>query len=133
MLRGVITTLCMVVASCWSAMADNDERLYGELNEGKVCEVIVDYGNVAYGKEVSHTIYIKNCTATPIALLDYTTTCRCTWLELPHKAIAPNEEGEVVITFDSRGMWGSVGNYLSIETSNEACDVAIWMGAEVVR
>ena len=133
MLRGVITTLCMVVASCWSAMADNDERLYGELNEGKVCEVIVDYGNVAYGKEVSHTIYIKNCTATPIALLDYTTTCRCTWLELPHKAIAPNEEGEVVITFDSRGMWGSEGNYLSIETSNEECNVAIWMGAEVVR
>ena len=123
----------MIVATSWSAMADNDEPLYGELKEGKVCEVLVEYGNVTYGKTVSHTIYIKNCTTTPIALLDYTTTCRCTWLELPRKAIAPNEEGEVIITFDSRGEWGSVGNYLSIETSNNRCDVAIWMGAEIVR
>ena len=133
MLRGVIATLCLMVATSWSAWADNDERLYGELSEGKVCEVIVDYGNVTYGNTVSYTIYIKNCTETPIALLDYTTTCRCTWLELPRKAIAPNEDGEVTITFDSRGEWGSVGNYLSIESSNKECKVAIWMGAEIVR
>ena len=133
MLRGIIIALCMVVASSWSAIADNDERLYGELKEKEVCEVIVDYGNVTYGKMVSHTIYIKNCTETPIALLDYTTTCRCTYMELPRKAIAPNEEAEVTIIFDSRGEWGSVGNYLSIETSNKECKVAIWMGAEIVR
>ena len=133
MFRGVIATLALMVATSWSAMADNDERLYGELKEGTVCEVLVEYDCVTYGKTVSHTIYIKNCTTTPIALLDYTTTCRCTWLELPRKAIAPNEEGEVTITFDSRGEWGSVGNYLSIETSNKECEVAIWMGAEIIR
>lgn len=130
----IVATLMLIVASCNTLLAEEPNgALSAELAEGSVAEVLVDFGDVKYSECVSRTIVLKNTTNSPIVLLSYETTCRCTWLELPKRAIAPNESGEVTITFDSRGEWGSVGNYLSIETSNEKCNVAVWMCAEIVR
>jgi hypothetical protein len=130
----IVATLMLIVASCNTLHAEEpNDALSAELAEGSVAEVLVDFGDVKYSECVSRTIVLKNTTNSPIVLLSYETTCRCTWLELPKRAIAPNESGEVTITFDSRGEWGSVGNYLSIETSNEKCNVAVWMCAEIVR
>jgi hypothetical protein len=37
----------------------------------------------------------------------------------------------VVLTFDSRGEWGSVGNFLEVATSNPECGFVVWMSAMV--
>lgn len=134
LLGSIIATLMLIIASLNILHAEEpNDRLSAELAEGSVTEVLVDFGDVKYSDTVNRTIVLKNTTDSPIVLLDYDTTCRCTWLDLPKKAIAPNKSAEVTITFDSRGEWGSVGNYLSIETSNEKCKVAVWMCAEIAR
>ena len=132
-LGSIIASLMLIAASCSSALAEEPTPLEAKLAKGSVAEVMVDFGEVPYSKCVTKSFTIENGTNAPIVLLAYDTTCRCTWLTLPKTAIAPNESAEVTITFDSRGEWGSVGNFLSIETSNKSCKVAVWMSAEIVR
>lgn len=130
----IIAIVILMLTMSISAKADSpSDGLYCNMSEGEVAEVLVEFGDVKYADTVSRTITLKNNTDAPIALLDYEATCRCVWLNLPNKAIAAGEEGIVTITYDSRGEWGSIGNYLSIETSNKQVKVAIWMSAEIVR
>lgn len=129
----IVATIALLLTAGVCAMAEEPHGLRGDLTEGKVAEVMVEFGDVKYSDTVSRTITFKNTTNTPIALLDYEATCRCVWLDLPKRAIGVGGEGVVTITYDSRGEWGSVGNYLSIKTSNKSVKVAIWMSAEIVR
>jgi hypothetical protein len=107
------------------------EVLVAELTEGATSEVLADFGVVEPRSISSLDIRIVNTTDSPIVLLDYETTCRCTTLEFDRTPIAAGGEAVAVLTFDSRGEWGSVGNFLSIETSNEECAVVVWMSAHI--
>ena len=130
-LGSILATLMLIVASCSSALAEEPETLKATLTKGSVAEVMVDFGDVPYSKCVTKSIIIENDTDAPIVLLDYDTTCRCTWLTLPKTAIAPKKSAEVTITFDSRGEWGSVGNYMEITTSHDSAPIVLWIGAEI--
>ena len=107
------------------------DELVAELSLGVTSEVLADFGSVEPRSIVSRDIRIVNNTNEPIVLLDYETTCRCTTLEFDRKPIAVGEEAVAVLTFDSRGEWGSVGNFLSVTTSNEECAMVVWMSAYV--
>ena len=107
------------------------EVLNAELAEGYTAEVIAEFGVVEARSVVDVPIRVKNTTNEPIVLLDYSTTCRCTTLALPRTAIEAGGECEVVLTFDSRGEWGSVGNFLEVTTSNPECGFVVWMAAMV--
>ena len=110
---------------------EETEVLVAELTEGATSEVLADFGVVEPRSLSSLDIRIVNCTDSPIVLLDYETTCRCTTLEFDRAPIAAGGETIAVLTFDSRGEWGSVGNFLSIVTSNEECAIVVWMSAHV--
>ena len=105
------------------------EVLRAELAEGYTAEVIAEFGVVEARSVVDMPIRVKNTTNEPIVLLDYSTTCRCTTLALPRTAIEAGGECEVVLPFDSRGEWGSVGNFLEVTTSNPECGFVVWMAA----
>jgi hypothetical protein len=53
------------------------------------------------------------------------------WLEFNRDVVAENESIDIVLSFDSRGEWGSVGNYMEIATSCDAAPIVLWIGAEV--
>lgn len=138
-----LLALVLCVVACGSKPKHVDEQtetevieqqvevLNVELVEGSTCEVLADFGVVEPRSIVSRDIHIVNHTDAPIVLLDYETTCRCTTLDLPRKPIEPGGEAVAVLTFDSRGEWGSVGNFLDITTTNPECGFVIWMGATV--
>lgn len=107
------------------------EVLQAELAEGYTAEVIAEFGVVEARSVVDMPIRVTNTTNEPIVLLDYSTTCRCTTLALPRTAIEAGGECEVVLSFDSRGEWGSVGNFLEVATSNPECGFVVWMAAMV--
>lgn len=105
--------------------------LRAEIKQDSLCEVLVDLGSVAYSTTAEKSIRFTNLTDATISLLDFTTTCKCTWLELPNKPIAVGESADVKVIFDSHGEYGSIGNYLSVTSSNERANIAIWVSAEV--
>lgn len=105
--------------------------LRSDIRRDSLSEVMVEFGSVAYSTTVEKSIRFTNLTDVPIALLDFTTTCKCTWLELPNKPIEVGESADVKVVFDSRGEYGSIGNYLSVKCSDESANIAIWVSAEV--
>ena len=105
--------------------------IVAEYSGEEVCEVVVDLGTVMRSSTVSQTIRVINNTTTPLVLLDYTTQCRCMWLDFTREPIAVRESRDIVLTFDSRGEWGSVGNYMEITTSHEGKPIVLWIGAEI--
>lgn len=105
--------------------------LVAEYSGGEVCEVVVDLGYVKRSTVATETIRLVNRSNSPILLLDYSTQCRCMWLEFERKPIAPNESVDILLTFDSRGEWGSVGNYMEITTSVDNTPIVLWIGAEI--
>jgi hypothetical protein len=104
--------------------------IVAEYDGGAVCEVLVDMGAVLPSTTVTKTIRITNCSTTPLVLVDYSTQCRCMWLEYSREPIAENEYRDIELVFDSRGEWGSVGNYMEITTSGEH-PIVLWIGAEI--
>ena len=105
--------------------------LRADIRRDSLSEVMVELGSVAYSTTAEKSIRFTNLTDAPIAFLDFTTTCKCTWLELPNKPIEVGESADVKVVFDSRGEYGSIGNYLSVKCSDERANIAIWVSAEV--
>ena len=136
-----LLALVLCVVACGAKQTKKDaksvacetapEVLVAELAEGYTAEVLADFGVVEPRSVVDMPIRVINNTDEPIVLVDYSTTCRCTTLELPRGPIEAGGVCEVVLTFDSRGEWGGVGNFLEIATSNPECGFVIWMGATV--
>lgn len=125
----------------YDSVSDNRKReeqqkveyrgLRAEIKRDSLCEVLVELGSVAYSTTAEKSIRFTNLTDAPLALLDFTVTCKCTWLELPNKPIEVGESADVKVVFDSRGEYGSIGNYLSVKCSDERANIAIWVSAEV--
>ena len=125
----------------YDSVSDNRKReeqqeveyrgLRAEIKRDSLCEVLVELGSVAYSTTAEKSIRFTNFTDAPLALLDFSTTCKCTWLELPNKPIEVGESADVKVVFDSRGEYGSIGNYLSVKCSDERANIAIWASAEV--
>jgi hypothetical protein len=136
MLLAVISLL-LNTASIFRSAKEKDAAesgyngLVAEYSGGEVCEVVVDLGYVKRSAVATETIRLVNRSNSPILLLDYSTQCRCMWLEFEREPIAPNESVDILLTFDSRGEWGSVGNYMEITTSVDNTPIVLWIGAEI--
>ena len=109
------------------------QGLEAEIRTDSITEVLVEFDNVSYSTLATKTIRLSNPTDRPITLLEHKSTCRCTWVELPTKAIDAGDYADIELIFDSRGEFGSVGNYVDITTSDPRCRIGIWMSAQVTR
>ena len=110
--------------------SDEYNGLIAEYNGKDICEVLVDFGDVTPSSTVVKNIRIVNRCTTPLILLDHTTQCRCMWLEYSREPISEGTYTDVELTFDSRGEWGTVGNYMEITTSSGR-PIVLWIGAEI--
>ena len=136
----VVVALGVAFAILWSPKHNSESNtvesspfngITAEYHGKEYCEVVVDLGNVRPSATTHETIRITNCSDSPIVLLDYSTLCRCMWLEFDRKPIAPNESVDIILTFDSRGEWGSVGNFMEITTSVESAPIVMWISAKI--
>ena len=108
-----------------------DQGIEATIRTDSVTEVLVELGDVRYSELATKSIRLHNPTKTPLSLLDYKATCRCTWINLPKSPIPAGEYGEAELVFDSRGERGSVGNYIDITTSDPRCRIGVWISAKV--
>ena len=145
--RRLITLLCIAVVLLLAALTairiadaassleqrETEELSVEEfhLRRDTTTEVLVDMGVVSRSTTVAYDIVLTNSADTTLLLLDYEATCRCVWMELPRKPIAPDESVVAKLWFDSRGEWGSIGNYIAVGTSLEDVNIAVWMSAEI--
>lgn len=116
------------IVSC--AMRCDDPDIVAEVGDD-LCEVLVEFGSVPRSSTTTKTIRVVNKGSTPLVLLDFSTQCRCMWLDLSDKSIDCGDYCDITLSFDSRGEWGSVGNYMEVITSRDNAPIVLWIAAEV--
>ena len=116
------------IESC--AVRCDDPDIVAEVDDD-LCEVLVEFGSVPRSSTTTKTIRVVNKGSTPLVLLDFSTQCRCMWLDLSDKSIDCGDYCDITLSFDSRGEWGSVGNYMEVITSRDNAPIVLWIAAEV--
>ena len=51
--------------------------------------------------------------------------------DMPREAIQPGDYADLTLSFDPRGEWGVIGNYINILTSTPGSEVVMWISAEI--
>lgn len=59
-----------------------------------------DFGEIPYGKDVSHTFYFKNISPDSLFIDNVRTSCGCTAAEWEDSATPPDSIGAIQIEFD---------------------------------
>lgn len=66
-------------------------------------ETEYDFGNIAKGTKVEHLFKFKNTGDAPLTIVDAKSSCGCTVPTWTKNAIAPGDEGEMLVKFDGSG------------------------------
>jgi len=78
-----------------------------------------DFGPIKQGDEVEYTFKFKNVGEAPLVIADIKASCGCTLPSWPKEPVAPNEEGEILVKFNSKGKVGLQQKNITITANVE--------------
>jgi hypothetical protein len=73
-----------------------------------------DFGDITQGEVVEHVFVFQNTGNQPLILSNVLTTCGCTVPSWPREPIAPGEESEITVKYNSRGKIGMQNKVITI-------------------
>lgn len=85
-----------------AAAADRDAEA-GKVPVISFEETEYDFGTIAKGTKVEHVFKFTNTGDAPLTIVDAKSSCGCTVPTWTKNAIAPGEEGEMLVKFDGSG------------------------------
>ncbi len=65
-----------------------------------------DFGTLTAGQQVEHSFKFKNSGDFPLIINNVSASCGCTIPEWPRDPIGPDEEGTILVRFNSKGKEG---------------------------
>ena len=77
-----------------------------------------DFGDIVQGEKREVAFIYKNDSKYPVIIENVITQCGCTATEWGKEHVLPNVEGEVKITFDSKGKVGYQRKVITVKTSD---------------
>ncbi len=77
-----------------------------------------DFGKTKQGKILNHVFKFRNTGDTTLLIKNVRTSCGCAAALVSDKEIPPNKNGEVKVTFNTRGYGGKVSKYIYIESND---------------
>lgn len=84
----------------------------------KFHEVKIDFGKVKQGKVLTHAFKFVNEGDETLTIDRVRTSCGCTAVLVSKKEIPPGEEGELKVTFNTRGYAGKLSKYIYVDTND---------------
>lgn len=79
-----------------------------------------DFGKMKQGKVLTHIFVFKNEGDEILKIKRVRTSCGCTAALLSKKEIAPGAEGEIKVTYNTRGFQGKNTKYIDVESNDPA-------------
>lgn len=73
-----------------------------------------DFGDIHQGDKVQHTFTFENTGTEPLIITNVQVTCGCTAPKWPRDPIAPGQESEITIQFNSSGKIGRQNKIITI-------------------
>lgn len=72
------------------------------------------FGEVDAGAVIEHTFQFTNSGSIPLVISDVRSTCGCTVANWPEEPIAPGEQGEIPVRFDTKNKKGNQSKAITI-------------------
>jgi hypothetical protein len=91
-----------------------------------------DYGNLYQGEQAEHVFIFTNAGDAPLVLNNVLTTCGCTAPEWTKGPVAPGEQGEVKIVFDTAGKIGRQNKVITLRSNAVQQDQRLKISAMVL-
>ncbi|WPP51620.1 DUF1573 domain-containing protein [Catalinimonas niigatensis] len=73
-----------------------------------------DFGDIEQGEKVNYVFKFENSGTEPLILSNVLTTCGCTATSWPREPLAPGEEGEIAVSFNSAGKMGKQNKVVTV-------------------
>lgn len=80
---------------------------------------VYDFGTIKEGKVVEHIFKFKNIGNAPVILAQVSASCGCTTPDYSKEPILPGKEGEVKVSFDSKGQLGKQQKIVTVSSNAE--------------
>lgn len=91
-----------------------------------------DFGTINSGEEVVHVFKFKNTGDADIVISQVKGSCGCTSPEYPQNPVKPGEEGEIKVTFRSKGIAGQVVKDITILANTVPTTKILTISGEVL-
>ncbi|MCO5233586.1 MAG: DUF1573 domain-containing protein [Chitinophagales bacterium] len=91
----------------------------------------VDLGEVIEGTKVKHAFEFKNTGNLPLIIQSAHGSCGCTVADYPKQAIAPGENGNIAIEFDSEGRLGSNTKTVTVVANTQPNTTELFFSVKV--
>ncbi len=92
-----------------------------------------DFGIIIQGEKVSYTYKFKNVGGSNLIISSAHASCGCTIPKYTKKPIAPGEDGEIEVIFDSSGRNGMQHKTVTIMANSQPSEIELSFTAEVVN
>ena len=90
-----------------------------------------EFGIITEGEKVSYTFKFKNTGNAPLVISNASASCGCTVPEYTKTPVAPGEDGEVNVTFDSSGKSGMTTKSVTLIANTEPNTKVLKVSADI--
>jgi len=94
-------------------------------------KTVHDFGTLKEGASVSYTFKFKNTGTKPLLISEAKGSCGCTVPKWSREAIAPGANGEIQVTFNSRGKRGKQHKSVTLRANTDPANTRLYIKAEV--
>lgn len=91
------------------------------------------FGKITQGEKVNHTFKFKNVGKSDLVISAANGSCGCTVPEYPKKPIAPSEEAEINVIFNSEGKSGLQNRSVTLVANTFPNTHVIYLKGEVIE
>lgn len=96
-------------------------------------EPTFDFGTVTDGEVVTHTFSFTNTGEEPLIISDAKGSCGCTVPSKPTAPIAPGEEGEITVQFNSKNKVGDRNQKVTVTANTNPAQTFIYLTGKVAK
>lgn len=93
---------------------------------------VYDFGQIAEGQIVKHVFKFKNVGKTPLIIQNASATCGCTVPEWTKEPIAPGDEGELRVEFNSSGKSGPQSKVVTVYANTDPVTTELTINGTVL-
>jgi Protein of unknown function (DUF1573) len=90
-----------------------------------------DFGTITQGDTVSHTYTFTNKGSKPLIIANAWGSCGCTVPQYPKEPVAPGEQGQVRVTFNSLGKSGAQHKSVTMQMNTPKHEEEIFINGTV--
>lgn len=131
-----LLVLAIITVSCHSATKKTEPAsASSETGVAKFdfSEEIHNFGSLKAGEVVSFTYVFKNSGTKTLTIEKVDTDCGCTEVNIPNKKIAPGQEGQIEVVYNSAGEVGKQLKTITVFSNAEKPELQLFFQADVAN